>query len=229
MQPKPVETRRLYQSIADQIRSLIDQGSFAPGTRLPPERELAHQLGVSRPSLREALIALEIGGSVEIRMGSGVYVCEQPPADSRPPLTSMGESPTELMQARAAIEGYVVALACARIDEAHLDKLRRNVETMRELISDGRSPLEADRQFHITIAELSGNSVLVRLVGQLFDGRNDPVAAKISRLAENISTWNVALAEHERILRELEAGDPVAAQAAMRMHLRESEARWVGG
>ncbi len=73
---KPVETRRLYQTIADQINTLIRHGSFQAGTRLPPERELAQQLGVSRPSLREALIALEIRGQVEIRMGSGVYVCE---------------------------------------------------------------------------------------------------------------------------------------------------------
>src|ERR1700712_1027422 len=99
---KPVETRRLYQSIADQINMLIRHGSFQAGARLPPERELAQQLGVSRPSLREALIALEIRGQVEIRMGSGVYVCEG--STEEPPLTSMGESPTELMQARGAIE-----------------------------------------------------------------------------------------------------------------------------
>jgi GntR family transcriptional repressor for pyruvate dehydrogenase complex len=77
-QLKQVETKRLYQHIADQIRSLIQSGGFAPGTRLPPERDLAQQLGVSRPSLREALIALEIAGSVEIRQGSGVYVCRAP-------------------------------------------------------------------------------------------------------------------------------------------------------
>lgn len=224
---KPVETRRLYQSIAAQIRGLLDQGRFAPGARLPPERELALQLGVSRPSLREALIALEIGGRVEIRMGSGVYVCEQP-VEGRPSLSSLGESPTELMQARAAVEGYVVALACARIDRASLAKLHGILDAMRELIFNGQSPLEHDRHFHIAIAELSGNSVLVRLVGELFDGRHDPVGAKISSLAESISTWSEALTEHERILRELEACDPIAAQAAMRTHLRASQERWVG-
>src|SRR5437868_13567352 len=75
LQFKQVEPRRLYQQIADQIRELIQQGGFDTGTRLPPERDLAQQLGVSRPSLREALIALDVEGSVEIRSGSGVYVC----------------------------------------------------------------------------------------------------------------------------------------------------------
>ena len=71
---KPVDSRRLYQQIADQIRDLIDQGGFEVGTRLPPERDLAQQLGVSRPSLREALIALDVEGRVEVRSGSGVYI-----------------------------------------------------------------------------------------------------------------------------------------------------------
>ena len=224
---KPVETRRLYQTIADQINSLIRLGTFKSGMRLPPERELAQQLGVSRPSLREALIALEIRGQVEIRMGSGVYVCDG--GMEEPPLGAMGESPTELMQARAAIEGSVILLACVRLTPEGVARLQKSVDSMRELIAAGRSPLEPDRQFHITIAEIAGNSVLTRLVGELFDGRNDPIAAKVSGLAENITTWGVALSEHERILRTLEAGDPLAAQAAIRSHLKASEERWVGG
>jgi GntR family transcriptional repressor for pyruvate dehydrogenase complex len=225
---KPVETRRLYQSIADQICELIRLGTFQAGMRLPPERELAQQLGVSRPSLREALIALEIRGQVEIRMGSGVYVCDSGAGES-PPLVSMGESPTELMQARAAIEGCVIVLACPRLDAEGMARLQKCVEAMRESIAAGRSPLDADRQFHIALAEIAGNSVLTRLVGELFDGRNDPIAAKVSVLAETISTWRVALAEHERILRTLENRDPIAAQAAIRSHLKASEERWVGG
>src|SRR5712671_6895877 len=69
-----IEPRRLYRQIADQLRSLIEHGEYKVGTRLPPERDLATQLGVSRPSVREALIALEVEGLVEVRMGSGVYV-----------------------------------------------------------------------------------------------------------------------------------------------------------
>src|SRR5439155_20970979 len=75
--PMPIhsnEPRRLYRQIADQIRSLIRSNEFAAGARLPPERDLARQLGVSRPSVREALIALEVEGLVEVKIGSGIYV-----------------------------------------------------------------------------------------------------------------------------------------------------------
>ena len=110
---KPIDNRRLYQQIADQIRGLIKQGDYPEGARLPPERDLAQQLGVSRPSVREALIALEVDGSVEVRMGAGVYVCAGS-AQSAAAGASLGESPIELMQARSALEGSIVALACGR-------------------------------------------------------------------------------------------------------------------
>ena len=90
-QLKQVDNRRLYQQIADQIRSLILDGNFPVGARLPPERDLAHQLGVSRPSVREALIALEVQGSVEVRMGAGVYVCS-PPEVAPQATAAMGEN-----------------------------------------------------------------------------------------------------------------------------------------
>src|ERR1700679_1263002 len=83
---KPVETRRLYLQIADKLRALIDQQQLAPNARLPSERELAQTLGVSRPSVREALVALELEGRVEIRMGSGVYICAPSASGSRPNL-----------------------------------------------------------------------------------------------------------------------------------------------
>ena len=74
-----VDNRRLYRQIADQIAGLIERGEYAVGARLPPERDLAKQLGVSRPSVREALIALEVEGKVEVRVGSGVFVCHHQP------------------------------------------------------------------------------------------------------------------------------------------------------
>ena len=220
LQLKQVEPRRLYQQIADQIRELIQQGGFDTGTRLPPERDLAQQLGVSRPSLREALIALDVEGSVEIRSGSGVYVCAR---------AELGERPSELMQARAAFEGSVVMLACAHGTEPALLRLREIVGGMRSEVAKRRIPIDHDRQFHLTIAEMSGNSVMVRIVAELFDERHSPISAKISSRYENARTWNLALKEHEAILRAIEARDPLAAQSAMHTHLKLSEERWVGG
>ncbi|MFM0728713.1 FadR/GntR family transcriptional regulator [Paraburkholderia strydomiana] len=224
-QLKQVETKRLYQHIADQIRALIQSGGFAQGARLPPERDLAQQLGVSRPSLREALIALEIAGSVEIRQGSGVYVCRT--SDRSPnAIVALGESPSELMQARAVLEGSLIVLAAALITPERLARLRETLDGMRAHIKAGRSPLDHDRAFHVGIAEMTGNLVLVRMVTELFDERHSPISERLSGHAETGQTWAAALAEHEAIYRALEERDPLAAQSAMRSHLRASEMRW---
>src|SRR5207302_7198003 len=103
-----IEPRRLYRQIADQIRALIRSREFAAGARLPPERDLARQLGVSRPSVREALIALEVEGYVEVRIGSGVYVIERTAAPDPLPEDS---GPFELIRARWLIEAECAALA----------------------------------------------------------------------------------------------------------------------
>jgi GntR family transcriptional regulator, transcriptional repressor for pyruvate dehydrogenase complex len=133
------------------------------------------------------------------------------------------------MQARAALEGSVVVLACARATPAALLQLRTCIEGMRQEIARRRSPLEFDRQFHLTIAEMCSNSVMQRMVVELFDDRHSPISTKLRSRYENMRTWNAALKEHEAILHALEAHDPLAAEAAMRAHLKASEQRWVGG
>lgn len=228
IQLKPVESRRLYQQIADQIRELIDRGGFEAGTRLPPERDLALQLGVSRPSLREALIALDVEGRVEVRSGSGVYVSATKPSPAPAKTAAMGESPSQLMEARSIIEGEVVVLACARISDPQLARLRDLLKSMEAEIARRRTRLDLDREFHLTLAQMTGNAVLTRLVGELFDERHSPISAKISSRFESTRTWKVALKEHEAILKAVEARDPIAAQAAMRAHLNASALRWVG-
>src|SRR5688500_988208 len=134
--PKPMSPRCLYQQVADPSRTVIEESRFAPGTRLPPERELALQLGVSRPSLREALLALEIEGRVEIRMGSGVYVCTPPSGNGE--LLPLGDSPSELMHARSVIEGSIITLAVARATREGLDQVKSWLETMRSEVSRGQ-------------------------------------------------------------------------------------------
>jgi DNA-binding FadR family transcriptional regulator len=223
---KPVDSRRLYQQVADQIRTVIEESRFTPGTRLPPERELALQLGVSRPSLREALIALEIEGRVEIRMGSGVYVCAAPPGGTSEPV-ALGESPTELMQARSVLEGAVIMQAAARATKQSLERVKTCLESMRQDIRRGHPPVDADRRFHVAIAEMTGNSLLARMVGDLFDGRHSPISSRMSRRAENATTWEEALLEHEAICRALELRDPQEAASAMYSHLKASRERWI--
>jgi GntR family transcriptional repressor for pyruvate dehydrogenase complex len=225
---QPVESRRLYQQIADQIRELIDRSNLEAGSRLPAERELALQLGVSRPSLREALIALDVEGRVEVRGGSGVYVSAARPGPASARTAAMGESPSQLMEARSVIEGEIVTLACARTTQQHLVRLREILKGMEAAIDRRRVRVDLDREFHLTLAGMSGNAVLARLVGELFDERHSPISAKISSRFESTRTWKTALLEHQAILKAVEARDPIAAQAAMRSHLKASAMRWVG-
>src|SRR5512141_848960 len=113
-----VESRRLYRQIADQIAALIEKGEYGAGERLPPERDLAKQLGVSRPSVREALIALEVEGYVEVRVGSGVYVLGAPPERGSPLAADSG--PFELIRARWIIEAECAALAAKNATRAQM-------------------------------------------------------------------------------------------------------------
>lgn len=218
------ETKRLYQQTADQIRQLIQSGQFSPGSRLPAERDLAQQLGVSRPSLREALIALEIDGSIEIRMGSGIYVN----ADAREPRQTrlLGESPTELIQARALLESAIIIQATPAMTDQVLMQLRQMLDDMRAEITAGRKPLEQDRQFHLTIAAQAGNTVMVRMVEQLYDERHSPLSDRLRARFEDRDAWSAALIEHEAILTALDARNPLAAYAAMHTHLTASSQRW---
>src|SRR5450631_4170551 len=122
-----IEPRRLYRQIADQIRTLIRSGEFSAGSKLPPERDLAAQLGVSRPSVREALIALEVEGRVEVRMGSGIYVRAVDAARARP---ISADGPLETIRARALIESALAAHAATHMKKAQIAGLRNAVALM---------------------------------------------------------------------------------------------------
>ncbi|UVM70101.1 MULTISPECIES: FadR/GntR family transcriptional regulator [Pseudomonas] len=218
--------RKPYQKIADQLRSYIAQGDFKAGSRLPPERDLTQLLGVSRPSLREALIALEIDGDIEIKMGSGVYVRARS-TDGKSQAMPLGESPSELMQARALIEGESVILACLHGKKSDHRYLQECIDAMRASIANGLPPLEDDRKFHQRLAKMTGNSALVRIITALFDERHTPISAHLSKHSENALTWEAAVVEHEAILRAVVNKDVLGAQTSMRQHLSRSENRWL--
>lgn len=224
--PTTSPERKPYQKIADQLRDYIVQGDFKPGSRLPPERDLTQLLGVSRPSLREALIALEIEGGVEIKMGSGVYV-RALAMDEKNKTVTLGESPSELMQARALIEGESVILACLHGKKSDYRYLQDCIDAMRASIKNGLPPLEDDRKFHHRLAKMSGNSALVRIITGLFDERHNPISAHLSKHSENALTWEAAVIEHEAILRAVANKDVLGAQTLMRQHLSRSENRWL--
>ena len=219
-----VEPRRLYRQIADQLRHLIDQGEFTVGSRLPAERVLADRLGVSRPTVREALIALEVEGRLKIRVGSGIYVVEQQPAAVVPGNAAI-EGPLELLRARAFVESAVAEEAAARARAEDIERLNDIlIEVDQQHSGDGLIAL--DRRFHAAIAAILDNAVLVRFVGELFDLRINPYFEQLARHIENASTWKETHLEHIVIRDAIAARDPLAARTAMRNHLQQAHRRF---
>ncbi len=223
-----VEPQRLYRQIADQLRTLIQSGEFVAGSRLPAERDLAKQLGVSRPSVREALIALEVEGWVEVRTGSGVYVLDRAqhtqPAEKTIATTEWG--PLELIRARRVVEGEMAAIAALQAKRKHLDAMRQALADMTRDASAGVLPLEGDRAFHSAIVESTGNVVLVETVHSFWDSRRGPLFTRLGGYFETVQSWRSAIAEHTTILDAIAAHDGPAARAAMHTHMDKSHHRF---
>lgn len=215
--------RRLYRQVADQLRQLFDDGEYAVGDRLPPERELAEQMGISRPTIREALIALEVEGRVRIKVGSGIYVTE-PPGQIQ--LTGVEDGPFELLKARELVEGAVAAEAALLAHPDQIAALDDVLARMGNLRHPTATTIALDREFHTSVASMLGNEVLVRMIGELFDQRMNPYFKRLSSHFEDRSTWRLAIEEHRAVRDAIATGNPDAARAAMREHLRRSQLRF---
>jgi DNA-binding FadR family transcriptional regulator len=221
-----IEPQRLYRQISDQLRKLIVDGEFQVGSRLPSERDLAVQLGVSRPSLREALIALEVEGYIEVHMGSGIYVRPSPTLVEGEIDLSTEEGPLELIRAREMIEGEVAQAAATNASDAQIEAIDEAFQAMIADTGNGINPLQADRLFHIRVAEATGNSVLVGLVTQLFDARLGPLFKRLHSHFDSRVVWLEAIDEHAQVMQALRARDPLAAREAMRRHMDISFKRY---
>lgn len=218
------EPKRLYRQVAGELRALISREGYAAGARLPPERQLALALKVSRPSVREALIALEVEGWIEVRMGSGIYVCDRDDradhADRQDP-----PGPLELLRARALVEGEVAALAAGMANRAQIAGLEEAVRQMEAEAAGGATPLQGDRLFHLRLARITGNSTLVRVVAELFDQRSNPFSSRLGEHLERSASWRSAMREHRQVILALECRDPAAAREAMQRHMARSHRR----
>ena len=219
MNIEPIKVQRLYLQIAQQLRRLMDDGSFAAGERLPSERDLAEQFGVSRPTIREAMIALEIAGLVEVRSGSGVYVLEGgsngAELDDR-----QGAGPFEILEARKIIEGETCALAAQRISDEQLERLQELLDQMAEENKREQATEQADQQFHCLIAESAGNSALSATIAWLWRLRNESDISTHFHQRVRREGSRPIIADHRAILLALQARDSAAAREAMARHLQ---------
>jgi DNA-binding FadR family transcriptional regulator len=223
-----IEPRRLYRQIADQIRGLVRSGEYPAGSRLPPERDLARQLGVSRPSVREALIALEVEGLVEVRIGSGIYVLDGGRGSAGEQVHA-ASGPFELLRARWVIEGECAALAAKSAKKAQIAGIEEALESMREEHQAGRQPLAGDRLFHLRIAEATGNGALVQVVRMLWEERTGPLYKQLEHHYDAPELWDAALAEHRAVLKAIAVHDQSGARLAMQRHLNHAYKRFSTG
>jgi len=215
--------RRLYREIAAQLEELIRSGEFPVGTRLPGERELAKLFGVSRPPVREALLALEIAGLVDVRIGSGVWVLDgakQSPVGELSSAVDTGEpGPFELIKAREILEGEIAALAACVASESDLRGIWETIEQMIDENTRNAVEQDADRLFHLRIAAATGNSAFVHLMRFIWEFRYGPMWVKIEEHFLTPQRRAKTVKDHKAIYAAIKARDPEKARAAMHEHL----------
>ena len=219
----PIRTEGLTENVVCQFKACILRGVIKPGERLPPERELAALLKISRGSLRRALMTLQIMGVLNVIHGSGAYLADaaeailSDPEDLLVPLR--GHSFAEMYEARRAMEAESAACAALRATESDIEKLRGELKAMKTLLTNTRQFVNRDKAFHHHIAAASGNIVFIWFIDLL-----QKVLAKGQLIHARSDRTSLAISEHERILDAIQARDPDAARAQMLAHLTLSKA-----
>jgi GntR family transcriptional repressor for pyruvate dehydrogenase complex len=213
----PADTRKLYQQVAGAIMASIAAGRYKPGDRLPSERDLAVVFKVSRPTIREAMIALEIRGLAEVRHGSGIYLTDLPPAQGAAGDLDVGAF--ELTEARRLFEGEAAALAATTVTDEALSELHGIVAQMADENARDDRGWTADRRFHVAIARATRNTAIAQVIEHLLDLRHkSPLCVYMLERARRVGV-HPRVSEHRRILVALRKRDPKAARNAMRDHL----------
>ncbi len=225
---KPIAEPRLYQRIAGELARLIAEGTFRPGSRLPPERSLAQSLAVSRSSLREALSLLELDGLIEIRVGAGAYVTARParrrtaPQRARDGVPSEA-SPMDVMHVRRLVEAEAAALAAKHATARQIEALARAFERLARQMRTNRARPAADREFHLCIARASGNTALADVIERLWAEGERPLNTRMEELFVSAGRRRDNIGEHEAILVAIRRHDSAAARRAMKRHLANAQ------
>jgi GntR family transcriptional repressor for pyruvate dehydrogenase complex len=218
---KIVRSSRLYEQIVQQVEESIRSGVLKPGHQLPPERELAEQFGVSRTAVREAVKALHEKGLVEAFPGRGTFITDASSYAIRQTLDRLARKGNEgfahLAEVRAILEPEIAALATSRVDDEDLKALREQVTVMDQTKNDPEAFIEADLDFHLTLAEAAGNPIILSLI--------DSIVGLLRE--QRMGIFHVeggperGQYHHKRILDAIEHRDPAGAREAMKAHLTQ--------
>lgn len=220
---EPVGRKRLYEHIVDQIMKAVASQELKPGDRLPPERELAESLGVSRSALREAITTLVAAGVLEARHGSGVYVAQSCDAAWVRPmallLLQQHSSLLDLLEVRKALEGEAAYLAALRATPEDIACLEKSFEVLKGVVERSQLGAEEDLQFHLCVAQTTHNGFFLRVIGSLADAFLEGLRTSRSMSLRIPGFPLVVLEEHRLIVEAVKAHDPEAARKAMHAHL----------
>lgn len=216
---QPASRVRLYEQVERQLRQYIEDAGLSSGDRFPTERELATQLAVSRGSVRQAIVSLQVQGVIEVRHGDGIYVRRRDA--QRVPLSQLLERRRrlpEILEARDALESRLAAAAAERRTQDDLRAIRAGLDTMAEAIGRGEMGTDGDRAFHLAVAAAARNDVLAYLMTVI----QEPIEeSRLESLSEP-GRPHRSLAGHKQIAVAIEAGNPAAAAAAMHRHIKQT-------
>jgi len=222
---QPIKTKRIYEEIMEQLKDMISRGELKQGQKLPPERELAESLGVSRASVREALTALEAIGILDIRPGEGTFVRETSVSATFAPLAMVLEmeqnSMSQLMEVRRVLETEIAALAVQRATEEDLQNIEVNLNRMKSANTVSEA-VEADLRFHFAIAEATHNSILLRIMNTVADLMHNTFRIRREELFAD--KGREIISEHEAIYRAIRDRDIDSAKLRMLQHIDNIQA-----
>jgi GntR family transcriptional regulator, transcriptional repressor for pyruvate dehydrogenase complex len=213
---EPVQPPTTFEETVERLGTAIRLGILGPGTRLPSERELAEQLGISRSTLRQAITTLvQSGHLMSVRgRGGGTFVVQEPPLAEGSPTGPVREDWREVLDLRAAIEVGTATLAADRASDDDFSRMRECVDRM-AAASEFDDYRRADIRFHMAIAEASGVPRLVGLVGEV----EAEVSELIAHIAHPPEVLDHSNAEHARMIEALERHDATRAVRLLRRHL----------
>ena len=213
---RPLARPRLYEQVVSEIEAWIAENGLEVGARLPPEQELAAKLGVSRATVSQALVAMEVVGMVSVRHGDGVVLIE--PAGSAKVVNALrrhAQQLPEIIEARDALETKLAALAAERRTESDLAAMDEALELMERDIADGGRGVEGDERFHAAVTAAGHSPLLAKLMTEISDLIRETRIASLAQPDRPASS----LRGHRKIADAIRARDAAAAALAMQQHV----------
>ena len=219
-----LQPRNLYSEVLDGLRKMIENGEIREGERIPTERVLAERFGVSRTCVREALGALKLSGVIQGRPGAGTYLAKVSPGGiDRSDLLLVEEgSPFEILESRKIIEPAIASLAARKATAEDIARLADAMENLGVSAEDAESLTEADRQFHMCLAEATHNRILIRTLGQILDLMQRIYYPAVGIVGPHDGYYDT----HNEVFRNVRERNSRGAERAMRAHLMAVELEW---